>query len=246
MKLFPSFILLMSVSAPALAQLSDLSLGLGGSLETSAYKMRYRDYSVLPLLNYDDDTWYLEGAEAGYYLINDDVNELKIKTYYDFTSYNSNLGHGDAMRSLKDRHGSLMTGFSYQYTSAYGALHTQIAVDTLGRSKGLTGEVSYLNMFNFNALSLIPEIGGAWANAQQNRYYYGISQHESHRSGLRAYHPHGSLTPFVSLTINYALNNKWNFYTKLRSDFLPSELRDSPMVGHDGIYSYSLGVIYDF
>jgi len=208
MKLFPSFILLMSVSAPALAQLSDLSLGLGGSLETSAYKMRYRDYSVLPLLNYDDDTWYLEGAEAGYYLINDDVNELKIKTYYDFTSYNSNLGHGDAMRSLKDRHGSLMTGFSYQYTSAYGALHTQIAVDTLGRSKGLTGEVSYLNMFNFNALSLIPEIGGAWANAQQNRYYYGISQHESHRSGLRAYHPHGSLTPFVSLTINYALNNK--------------------------------------
>jgi len=125
MRFLPYLVLLIPVTPPVWAQLSDLSLGLGGSLETSAYKMRYRDYSVLPVLNYDDDTWYLDGAEAGYYLINDDVNELKIKAYYDFTSYNSNLGHGDAMRSLKDRHGSLMAGFSYQYTTDYGAVHTQ-------------------------------------------------------------------------------------------------------------------------
>jgi len=225
---------------------ADISLGLGGFLTTSPYHAKRDDYSVWPVFNYDNDSWYVQGDEVGGYLLNDATNELKVKAYYFDQGYKPKDGHGRAMRHLDKRHATVMSGVSYQYTTAFGAIHTQIAADTRNRSRGVVANLAYLNLVQLDKLSLIPEAGVDWANGQQTRYYYGISQDESARSGLPRYRPTANATPYLSLMTVYNVTAHWNTYASARVNFLASTVRDSPMVNQDRTEAFSVGVNYNF
>lgn len=237
---------LLSCAAASGAQAADISLGLNGSVSGSPYKAKHEKYTLLPSFSYDNDIVYIEGAEAGYYVLNDDVNELKLKAYYDGQSYDSNDGHGAMMRSLNDRRATMMSGASYQYTTPFGAFHTQVAADVLNHSKGVTANFAYLNMLPFGGVTVVPEIGTDWANGQQNRYYYGISGEEARRAGIASYRPGSGFTPYASLTLDYNITPHWETYAAARVDWLPSTVRSSPMVDRDQTYTFTLGVNYNF
>lgn len=225
---------------------ADISLGVSGMASVSAYKAKHTDYMALPSFSYDNDIWYIDGAEAGYYVLNDDTNELKLKTFYDDKSYDADDGHGAMMRSLNDRHATLMAGASYQYTLPFGAVRTQVAADVLNHSKGVTANFAYLNMLICGAFTVVPELGVDWANAQQNRYYYGISSEEARRANIATYRPGSAFTPYLSLTLDYQLTAHWETYASVRVDWLPSSVRNSPMVDRSETYAYGVGVKYNF
>lgn len=241
-----NYLLALALLMPLFALGADISLGVNGSMSGGAYKARHHDYQVLPVPGYDNDIWYLSGAEAGYYLLNDDVNELAIKTFYDGNAYDASEGRGEAMRRLHDRHATLMAGASYQVTTPWGALRTQLAADVLNHSKGVTANVAYLSLLPFGALVLVPEVGADWANGQQNRYYYGVSASESRRSGIAAWRPGSAFTPYGALTLDYRLTEHWESWSTLRMDWLPSTVRRSPMVDRNTTWSISLGINYNF
>jgi len=110
----------------------------------------------------------------------------------------------------------------------------------------VVGNLSYLNMLTFKPLTLIPELGVDWANGQQNRYYFGISDAESQRSGLAAYRPHASFTPYVAATLAYSINPHWDAYFSARHNWLGNTVKDSPMVARGQTVSLSVGINYDF
>ncbi|XBS69783.1 MipA/OmpV family protein [Acerihabitans sp. KWT182] len=232
--------------APLYSHATDFSLGAGGFLSTSPYKVNKGDRSVWPVINYDDDTWYIQGDDAGRYLMNDDVNEMKLKVFYFDQDYKPRRGSDAAMRQLDSRHYTVMSGVSYQRTTPIGAFHFQLAADALDRSKGVTANIAYLNMVQLGMLSMIPELGMDGANGQQTRYYYGVSSIESRRSGLSEYRPSANITPYVSLTADYKLSARWDTYASARGNFLPSTVRNSPMVDRNQTYAFSLGVNYNF
>ncbi|WP_313050049.1 hypothetical protein [Atlantibacter subterraneus] len=55
---------------------AEIGLGVEGEAQFNPYKSYKTDYSLIPYLGYDNKIVYLDGTEAGVYLVNDDKNEL--------------------------------------------------------------------------------------------------------------------------------------------------------------------------
>ncbi len=77
---------------------------------------------------------------------------------------------------------------------------------------------------------MTPGIGPEWNSDNQNEYYYGVSQHESNRSGMRSYDPDSSWNPYLELSANYRFLGDWSVYGAARYTRLSNEITDSPMV----------------
>ncbi|MGV3344280.1 MipA/OmpV family protein [Enterobacteriaceae bacterium LUAb1] len=223
----------------------EFSAGIAGSVTRSAYDARQYNYNLFPVINYDNDIWYIEGAEAGYYLLNDERNELRLNAFYDDNEFIAKNGRG-ALRHLRSRHATIMAGFSYQRITPIGAFYVQLAADTLNHSQGLAGNLAWLYLYQQQDWVLASELGVAWANAQQNRYYYGITQKEAIQSGLSDYRPHQSMAPYTKLVIDYAFSPHWDSYIKGGVDFLSSTQRNSPMVKYNQNYTITWGINYQF
>ena len=75
----------------------------------------------------------------------------------------------------------------------------------------LTG-ISRLYRYTNGNLTLTPGIGVEWNSDNQNEYYYGVSRHESRRSGMRSYDPDSSWNPYLELSANYRFLGDWSVY----------------------------------
>ncbi|NUU64551.1 MipA/OmpV family protein [Enterobacteriaceae bacterium BIT-l23] len=235
-------LMLVSVSGEG----ADFSLGLQGGSYGTAYKTRHADYWVLPYIGYDGETWYIDGTEAGYNIVKNDSHLLRAKVYYYTTEYRSRDGRNRAMRSLSSRHSTMMAGLSYQYTTPWGAFSTTVGGDTLDNSNGMTINAAWIAMKQWGGFTLVPEVGVDWSNAQNTRYYYGISHQESARSGLKAWRPHDSYVPYLQLAMNYAWTPRWNTWGEITGRFYPSTIRNSPMVNKNGVVELTIGASYTF
>ncbi|WP_228274753.1 MipA/OmpV family protein [Acinetobacter nosocomialis] len=74
---------------PAYAQESsspDLTMGFNYSVNFQAYKGHKTYQTILPVFFYDNDKFYIEGDDAGYYLFKDDKNQLRLDGHYDGNS----------------------------------------------------------------------------------------------------------------------------------------------------------------
>ncbi|EHM37444.1 MipA/OmpV family protein [Hafnia alvei] len=78
------------------------------------------------------------------------------------------------------------------------------------------------------------------------QYYYGISDHESHDSGLKKYQPEDSWNPFLGLSVSYKLLPRLTLLSSARYTMLDDQIKNSPMV--DSAYDFSLftGVSWSF
>lgn len=97
----------------------------------------------------------------------------------------------------------------------------------------LTG-ISRLYRYTNGNLTLTPGIGVEWNSDNQNEYYYGVSRHESRRSGMRSYDPDSSWNPYLELSANYRFLGDWSVYGVARYTRLSDEITDSPMVDKSG------------
>ena len=247
MRIEKIFIIVPLISFPIMAYSNTFSLGVQSELQTQAYHAKHTHYYTIPYIGYDNNIWYVDGTEAGLYLLKDSHNEFKLKAYYSFQdAYNPADGHSDAMKMLNKRRATAMTGLSYQRTTSWGAIFTQVVGDALNNSKGITATVAYLTKYSIQSTDLYGEAGSDWANVQQTRYYYGVSQEEADRSKLNAYQPHQSLTPFIMLAIDHKFTPSWEGYVETRYNFLSSTVRNSPIVDRNSTYNVVVGINYNF
>jgi len=94
--------------------------------------------------------------------------------------------------------------------------------------------------------SLTPGIGAIWNSANQNRYYYGVSGHESARTGISRYTPDDSWSPYVELNASYQISPQWNASLTGRYTRFDSEIKDSPMIDKSGQALIWTGISYTF
>lgn len=224
---------------------AEVSLGVESGVSTFAYRTSPQ-YWALPYLGYDDGRVYLQGTEGGLYVIQNQHHELKLKAYYLSDEFNASDAKTDALRRLSDRRGTLMAGLSYRYTGTWGALATALAADTLNNSQGVVANVAYFAQETRGKMTFVQEIGIDWSNAQQNRYYYGVSDNESQRSGVERYRPDSGYIPYASVAVDYLFTPHWESYAELTGKYLPSTLRNSPMVDKSIALALTVGVNYNF
>jgi outer membrane protein len=228
------------------AQAGTWSLGASALVSPDPYRGYQDRVYPVPVINYEGDDFYFRTLTAGYYLWKDQENQLSLMGYYSPLGYRPGDSDDDRMKKLDKRRGTLMAGLAYTHNADWGILRTTFTGDTLDYSNGMIGDFAYLYKFEQDAFTLVPGVGVTWSSKNQNKYYYGVSDNESRRSGLDSYTPSDSWAPYVELSANYKINKDWNAFFMGRYIKLSDEVKDSPMVDKSYTGVLMTGVSYSF
>ena len=213
--------------------LTEVNAGAGVGVVEHPYKQYDADVYPVPVISYESDNFWFHGLGGGYYLWNDTNDKLSVTAYWSPMYFKPGDSDNSQMRKLDRRKSTMMAGLSYVHNTQYGFLRTTLAGDTLDNSNGITGIWRLYRYTNGN-LTLTPGIGVEWNSDNQNEYYYGVSKHESNRSGMRSYDPDSSWNPYLELAANYRFLGDWSVYGIARYTRLSDEITDSPMVDKSG------------
>lgn len=224
---------------------AELSVGANVIITNSAYDVDGSEVRVLPGVFYDNNKFYARGAQAGAYLINDGTNQLSASIQLAGNEFDPEDANG-ALSGLDERKASAAAGLTYQRRTPIGGFRAQIATDVLGRNDGNFGRLTYLTRISKDKLTVYPSVGIEWNDEDFNDYYYGVSDEESARTGVAAYSPSQSFSPYVSVSANYDINDKWAGFASQTLNYLSNEQHDSPMVDSRVDSNTVIGLLYKF
>lgn len=220
--------------------------GAGVGVVENAYKQYDNDVYPVPVVTYDSENFWFRGLGGGYYLWNDNTDKLSVMAYWSPMYFKPGDSDNSQLRRLDKRKSTMMAGLSYVHNTQYGFLRTSLAGDALDNSNGIVWDLAWLYRYTNGGLTLTPGIGVEWNSENQNEYYYGVSHHESSRSGLRSYDPNSSWSPYLELSANYNFIGNWSAYATARYTHLSDEVTDSPMVDKSWTGLISTGITYKF
>lgn len=223
---------------------AELKLGAGVSFKVNAYHAD-NDISIVPLAFYDNNVWYAEGAEAGFYSYKDNTHHARLGLSYDGHGFDNDDAKGN-YKALNARKSSVLAHASHLYVTPFGGIRAKVATDILRKHKGSTVSLAYLSRFKIGDTTLYPSFGAVWQSQSYNNYYYGITTDESARSGLPNYAAKAGVSPFVSLTANHDLNDKIALFGNGRMEWLSTSQKSSPLVKDDTETTITLGAMYRF
>lgn len=225
---------------------ADIGIGVEGEAQFTPYKSYKTDYSAIPYLGYDNKIVYLDGTEAGVYFVNDDKNEFKARVWYLDVEYDPDNARQWAMRQLDTRHSTLMAGLSYQRITDIGAFRGEISGDTLNTSNAVMATLAWAGQIVAKPVTFYPQAGVDWYSEKLARYYYGVSERESMRSGLDSFSPHSAVAPWLAVAADWEVTRDVHFYLQPRITFLPSTIRHSPMVDDTVLTDIQSGLVWSF
>ncbi len=125
-------------------------------------------------------------------------------------------------------------------------VHFQLRAFTeiLGRHDGSTGEFAVSLPLSRDWGFLIPSAELVYQNAAHNDYYFGVTPPES--SGTRPIYAAGADTNVrVRLRAGYRISDKWLLTGFVAMESLGDEIRNSPIVDRNRVYSYNVGLAYN-
>ena len=223
-----------------------LSVGVNVMAVKSAYDLEEStEIKVLPGVFYDNNRIYARGAQAGAYIINDGKNQLAAYAQLDGSEFEPDDATGN-LQGLDERKASAAAGLSYMRTTPVGGFRAQYATDILDNSGGNTARLSYIGKITKNKLTVYPSVGFEYHDADYNQYYYGVSDTESNRTGVKAYTANSSLNPYINISANYDFNKSFAGFFNQSLSYLPNEQYDSPMVDSRTDATTTLGLLYKF
>ncbi|WP_312241641.1 MipA/OmpV family protein [Pantoea sp.] len=228
------------------AQAGPLSIGASVIYAQSPYRGGQDRYLPIPVINYEGENFWLHSLQGGYYLWKDEQNRLSLTLLGSPQQYDPDDNDLGDMKRLDKRHMTLMGGATYNHVAEWGIVRTALLGDLLNNSNGVLWDLTWLYRFNLGQFSVTPGIGATWNSANQNRYYYGVSGHESVRTGISTYRPDDSWSPYVELSVNYQLDKQWNASFTGRYIRFDDEIKDSPMIDKNGQAVVWAGVSYTF
>lgn len=222
-----------------------LSLGANVGHQHSAYRTKSTT-NILPHGFYDNNRWYIEGGEVGFYPHKGNKHHARIGISYDGRRFNPDDANDVSLKALDERKPSVLAQASYMHLTPIGGLKAKISADIGNRHHGTVVTLSHVSRFNMDRLTVYPSFGVAWYDKKYNNYYYGISERESERSGLKTYRAGDDITPFISAMANYDMNDKVALFANQRFEWLSSSQKNSPMVDDNIESTTRLGVSYKF
>ena len=228
------------------SMLAGFSAGLGGTILTNEYKEMDGRQTILPLLGYEGDYFYLRGVAGGFHFFKNEFLELNAQLSYLPQHFYAGDSDSWAMRQLDNRYSTLMGGFNGRLMTEFGILNATFETDLLGYNNGIRIDASYVYPIQLGMVSLAPGVGFQWTDANYNRYYYGVDHSEARDTGLEYYDPDSSFSPYVQLGARINFNENWSVMGSCRALFLNQEIYDSPMVDCSEKYAFSLGAMYSF
>lgn len=230
----------------AAAHAGTWSIGASALVAPDPYRGDNDRVYPVPMVNYDSDSFYFHSLTAGYYLWKDQQDQLSATAFYSPWRFRASDSDDWRMKRLNNRYATVMAGLSYSHHEAWGTLRASFVGDILDNSNGLVGDLAYLYTLHHGDWSFTPGVGVTWNSANQNSYYFGVSDSEARRSSLQQYSPENSWSPYLELTTYYRINADWNAFFAGRFVQLSSQIKDSPMIAKSYTGMLWSGVTYRF
>lgn len=221
-----------------------LSLGVNVGYTASAYKTD-KTVGFAPQGFYDNNRWYIEGGELGFYPYKDSKHHARIGVGYDGRSFDPDDAD-DEIKGLDKRKASILAHASYMHITPIGGFKAKVATDVGGRHDGTAVTLSHVSRFNVDKFTIYPSFGATWRDKNYNNYYYGVTERESARTGVQAYQADDGISPFISAMVNYDMNDNIALFANQRFVWLSSAQKDSPMTEGSVESTTRLGVNYKF
>lgn len=237
---------LLVLPATALAQTSSTgpdkwAVGIGAAVIDSPYAGEGTRVRAFPLVSYDGERVFLRGISGGVHLYQS--RQLTFDAILSARLYGfdiDDLGHAELLANgvdaslLSDRDDSLDAGFRATFGSTWGAISLEAVHDITDTSGGYEISLDYRYMWLFDRTALTASAGTSWMSSDLAGYYFGILDEEVAR-GVAAYSPGSALVPRIGLTLTHTISStQWQIFGSVEYQFLPSEIRDSPLLEPEG------------
>lgn len=236
-----------AVEAPAKTGTeTEFGVGMAVRVKNEPYKSYSTQWEPMPMISLEHERFYIRDYTAGVKLLNVKYFELSVFGEYDETHFDASDSSERRMSRLKDRDSSGMIGSEARLITPLGMLHASAARDVLGTSDGWKGALGYKTLLEYGQVEFIPALGAYWASDRYNDYYYGVSKHQSRKSGLGRYEAKGGFSPYAGLTVDYSITDNWDVFCNGEMIFLSDEIQDSTMVDSARTQSVTAGFMYNF
>ncbi|SET45790.1 MipA/OmpV family protein [Thorsellia anophelis] len=225
---------------------ANVSLGLGVGYSTQPYLGVSNDVVPLPIVNFENEHFFIKSTKAGYFLWNDGQQKVNLNISYNGQSFRGRDSNDNRMRTLDRRQSTAMMGIGYDLSGVFGAVSADLSGDILNRSNGLIGDLNYSYPITNDLLTVAPSAGVNWNSGKFNDYHFGVSGNEATRSTLDAYKAGSGISPYMGVNLNYRMTDNWSAFGMAQHKFLSSQIKDSPMISSSGQSIFGGGFSYTF
>ena len=233
--------------APAEAQTTAESgtvrqLGLGAFWSPSPYRNYDNKPLPLPMIHYQGESFYVQGASLGYRFSKTDEDELSIVVAPFWRRFRHADTQDPQLRLLSDRDISGMAGVAWRHHADWGTFKASAEKELTGHGGGGLFEASYSYSLSMGSMRITPVVGAAYTTGALNEYYYGVSTAESVRSELPGYRPGGGTAPYFGIGATLPLSRSWLLNAGWNYSVLPEAIKNSPMVDASHMQSYFIAL----
>ncbi|WP_101926713.1 MULTISPECIES: MipA/OmpV family protein [Luteimonas] len=227
--------------AQAAAPPSDVwSVGVAAVAIDSPYAGEGTRVRPVPLLRYEGERLFFEGASGGVHLVESGGFSLDALLSARLDGFDiDDLGRAELLANgvdadlLRDRDDGLDAGLRASFGADWGAVSLEGLHDISGASEGYEIALDYRYTWQFQGAALTASAGASWLSADLAGYYFGTLDEEVAR-GVVAYAPGSTVLPRTGLTLSRPIGaTRWVLLGAVEYQFLSSELRDSPLLDPD-------------
>lgn len=243
----PTLVQLVLLALPATAMAQDSAtpaprwaIGLGTAVIDSPYAGEGSRVRAFPLVSYDGERVFLRGVSGGVHLVDtggfrlDAMLALRMQGFdIEDLGRDELLANGVDASLLDDRDDGLDAGLRASFGADWGSISLEGLHDVSDASDGYEVSLGYSYTWQFNRTALTANTGASLLSSDLAGYYYGLRASEV-ADGLIAYTPGSALLSRAGVTLTHWLGaSDWQLLASAEIQFLPSELRDSPLLDPD-------------
>lgn len=221
-----------------------LALGVGAAYSTAIYKGMDDQGSVLPMIQYQNSGFYIQGLEAGYKVVESELVDVSLLLKGRMDGYEAD--DSDYFTGMDDREMSLDGGVQFSLKLPQ---KTELSLswqhDLLDEHQGHETTMTLKTSYGIGKTVFSPFIGASYLSEKLANYYYGVLPEEATADRM-AYEPGEGFTGFAGLSIMHVFDGNWMAMVNLMATGYSDEITDSPIVEEDHRLSAMGGVIYRF
>lgn len=218
--------------------------GASVSVEHSPYVGGDNGVEILPRWFVQMGRLFLRGPALGVYLYGGD--DLSVSAGISLELADTHRGGSPQLADMTEVDDVLLGEVEVSYEADWGELDLSLAVDVSGTHDGFLVGLSYSYPLEIGRWAGIePKFGMTWHSAEVNRHYYGVAAADV-LSARPLYEPDAGMSYEFGVAVTYPFAERHALSLEAGTEWLSTEVSDSPIVDRDTLSSVGVSYLFRF